>query len=403
MIPIFRHPARITLACAFLTAALCASAQAGETWRLVQATGAVSAGGQGLVPVAVRPNEVLPDNGWIQTGSNGRAVLSHGNDTIIVGPLSRVQLPSDPKAGNTQVLQSLGSALYQIGKETAPHFQVDTPYLAAVVKGTTFVVSVEDGAARVDVTEGLVEVASEDGTSVEYVHPGHAGIVASSGDQAGHVVVVESHDNNAVVPEASQRLMKEASEHDRNAAPPAFAAGEGVIAVAIGEVDLNIREVSAGLASGPVEVAAQSGQAKGLTGGVVAAAKDDNGSTKVALVTEGSSAASNPGQGGSASPVLPAPALDPGSPASGGNGNAPAIGGGGGGSAPATPSVPAGLAPDLGNAPTSGLPVVPGNSGNGNSGGNGGGNGVPPGAGNGNGSGGGAGNSPVIPPKGGGG
>jgi len=113
-------------------------------WKLQQSVGEVTVGGDGVRPVAVKRDDVVPSDGWIQTGRTGRAVLVRGGDTMVVGPASRVQMPSARVNGNTQILQSLGSVFYSIDKKAAPHFQVDTPYLAAVVKGTSFVISVAD-------------------------------------------------------------------------------------------------------------------------------------------------------------------------------------------------------------------------------------------------------------------
>jgi ferric-dicitrate binding protein FerR (iron transport regulator) len=240
----FQSFARVVLFSLLAAGALPAGAQAGDKWRLVQSTGQVTAGGAGLVPVAVRPNDALPKNGWLQTGPNGSAVLAHDRDTIIIGPLSRVQLPDETKAGNTQVIQSLGSALYQIGKEAAPHFQVDTPYLAAIVKGTTFVVSVGSDSARVDVTEGLVEVASPDGSSVEYIRPGHAGLVSHADGTSGRVNVIESRESREGLPSAAPGLLEQAEERGEREVLDSNQSDKVVVATSIGQVDLNIRAVS---------------------------------------------------------------------------------------------------------------------------------------------------------------
>ena len=171
---LIRSVAVVAFALAFAT-----PASAGEGWRIVESAGAVKAGGSGVIPVAVSSHPTLPGDSWVETAATGRAVLVHGAESIAVGPNSRVQLPSLEVNGNTQVLQTLGSALYQIGKQQKPHFQVDTPYLAAVVKGTTFTVTVEQTASAVQVTEGLVEVATPDHADVEFVRPGFTGIVSS--------------------------------------------------------------------------------------------------------------------------------------------------------------------------------------------------------------------------------
>ena len=422
----FQRVARFVLFSLLVAGALPAGAQAGEKWRLVQSAGQVTAGGTGLVPVAVRSNEALPKDGWLETGPNGRAVLAHGRDTIIVGPLSRVQLPDDRKDGNTQVIQSLGSALYQIGKEAAPHFQVDTPYLAAIVKGTTFVVSVGSDSARVDVTEGLVEVASPDGSSVEYIRAGLAGLVARADGASERVHVVGSLESREGLPPAAPDLLEQAEERGEREASVSHEPSKVVVANAIGDVDLNIRAVSTGLASGVIEAAVVSAAARveerdgeKSKDGKVSKDSRDGAISELALTVEAEGSEAGGTVPGSAAPSLAAPGDTSALPSEGSPGGSSGVGGGGGAggiSSPAVPSIadgasppgagsggggmpatspalPPGAAPDLGGGPPASLPVVPG----------GGGAGAPAGNGGGAGAGHGAGSGPVLPPRGGGG
>lgn len=225
-----------------LMAAFPSQAQAGDGWRVVDTAGVVRVGGPGLMPVALTRDQELPNDAWIETGS-GRAVLVRGQESVIVEPNSRVQLPGAPVNGNTQVLQSMGSAIYKIGKQKLPHFQVDTPYMAAVVKGTAFTVSVEDDEASVMVTEGLVEVSTPDMKDVEFVRPGFTALV--SRDNSSEIVVDRTRETDA--PET----------------PPASKSEGGstqavVIPKAIGEVEVDVKEVSSGLvASDDVRVDAE--------------------------------------------------------------------------------------------------------------------------------------------------
>ena len=169
---------------------------AGESgWKLQQAVGEVIVGGEGLKPVSVRRDDVVPLNGWVQTGKNGRAVLVRAGDMVVVAPGSRVSLPAERVSGNTQVLQSVGSVFYSVSKQKVPHFQVDTPYMAAVVKGTSFVITVTDERSRIDVTEGLVEVSNARRQDVELVRPGFSAVVAQAtrgADTSALEVVVTS-------------------------------------------------------------------------------------------------------------------------------------------------------------------------------------------------------------------
>jgi hypothetical protein len=62
--------------------------------------------------------------------------------------------------------------LLEVEKKNVPHFEVETPYLAAVVKGTKFTVSVDAGGAAVHVMEGVVETIDLDTGDVGMIHPG---------------------------------------------------------------------------------------------------------------------------------------------------------------------------------------------------------------------------------------
>ncbi|MFP3541194.1 FecR domain-containing protein, partial [Pseudomonas sp. SIMBA_044] len=58
----------------------------------------------------------------------------------------------------TEIVQQVGALDLEIEKRSQPHTTVQTPYLAAVVKGTIFHVSVAKSKASVSVDRGLVQV-----------------------------------------------------------------------------------------------------------------------------------------------------------------------------------------------------------------------------------------------------
>lgn len=139
-------------------------------WQIVQSSGEVTASGSGLVSVALNPKAPLPDGSVVATGANGRAVLKRGAEQITLGPDSRIVL--DCGEMFTRIRQDSGSVLFSIGKRTVPHFEVDAPLLAAIVKGTVFTVSVSDNSSSVSVAEGAVEVATDGRNAVTLVKPG---------------------------------------------------------------------------------------------------------------------------------------------------------------------------------------------------------------------------------------
>jgi FecR protein len=164
---------------AMLVACLMLSpAQAGtKSWHISESSGEVSIETHSGVRAASRGQTLKPGDA-VKTGMSGRAVIVRGGEYVIVSPKSRVRITKPEEAGEiTQIFQSVGSALFRIEKKETPHFGVKTPYLAAVVKGTTFNVTVTESGATVQVTEGRVEVSTLDGGASDMIVPGRIGRV----------------------------------------------------------------------------------------------------------------------------------------------------------------------------------------------------------------------------------
>lgn len=110
--------------------------------------------------VTMNTGMTVPRGATVATGPGSRAMLVHGQDTMMLGPETKVAIPYKPDPGlSTTVYQQIGSVGLSVGKRGKPHFSIQTPYLAAVVKGTEFTVSVSKLAADVAVTRGLVNVS----------------------------------------------------------------------------------------------------------------------------------------------------------------------------------------------------------------------------------------------------
>lgn len=133
-------------------------------WVVSQRSGDARVVRSGLQPVALTANAALAPGDIVRTGLTGRATLSRGSDYIVVAPRSELRLPSMPQpSGYTRVIQTLGTMLFKVRHTGVPHFAVDTPMLAAVVKGTTFTVVVDKDRSAVQVIEGVVQVTATDG------------------------------------------------------------------------------------------------------------------------------------------------------------------------------------------------------------------------------------------------
>jgi hypothetical protein len=158
---------------ALLTSPAAAKDARAPMWIVSQLSGDARVVHSGLQPVALKVNAELAPGDRLVTGATGRATLIRGSDYIVVAPRSELRLPSAPQpSGYTRVIQNLGTMLFKVRHTGIPHFTVDTPMLAAVVKGTTFTVVVDQDRSAVQVTEGTVEVTALEGGMKRLVEGG---------------------------------------------------------------------------------------------------------------------------------------------------------------------------------------------------------------------------------------
>lgn len=171
---------RIGMWCAFaavLTLGMASGALAAEdgVWSVSKAAGEVWVATNGAQQVSLNQQDALKPGDTIRTGRNGRVLLVRGEETILISPNSVVGLPAETKEGlSTTIIQQAGSILLEVEKRNVKHFEVETPYLAAVVKGTQFSVTVNAGSTRVGVLRGQVEVSDFKTGQIAQVMPGQA-------------------------------------------------------------------------------------------------------------------------------------------------------------------------------------------------------------------------------------
>lgn len=180
---------RMSLAVSFAGILLASTAQAAPAnWEVTERSGEVSVEAGGVVAPAERGLS-LNTGDVVETGEAGRAVIVRGAEYVILSPRSRIRI-AVPEAADqtTQISQAFGSAEFRIGKKETGSFGVKTPYLAAVVKGTEFNVTVSDAGARLQVTEGKVEVSTLDGGASDLIVPGRIARV-DAGDRQLLVVL----------------------------------------------------------------------------------------------------------------------------------------------------------------------------------------------------------------------
>jgi len=150
----------------------------------------------------VARGDAVSDTHAIRTGGNGRVLLVRGTETVELGPDTLVEIIDRDGQQFTTVKQAFGVVTVEADVRNVEHFAVETPYLAAVVKGTIFIVRSGKSGAQVEVERGHVAVEStsdhsstvvsagqwvvaEDGVALEVGGFGALPVVLEATDQSG--------------------------------------------------------------------------------------------------------------------------------------------------------------------------------------------------------------------------
>jgi FecR protein len=313
----------ITAAFALVIASSAFAADDGS-WSVKKSSGEVWMGTSGVQQASVKTDEVLKPGDTIRTGRNGRVLLVRGEESILIAPNSVVGLPAEKKEGlSTTITQKAGSILLEVEKKNVKHFEVETPYLAAVVKGTQFRVTVNASGATVDVVRGQVEVSDHRSGQIAQVMPGQHASVSSHGNAGltltgqGTLQPIQhgqpraSSVDRVPVPRnglsAPDRLRSASVQQHHRHAVSGPRHGAVRISSSLGEVKLNVHRATHGLA-----------RSAGAEPGTRSANRDN--STVWASTDTGSGNNGN-GNGSGASSVASTVATVVGSGNGGGNGN----------------------------------------------------------------------------------
>ena len=142
-------------------------------WRVDGITGQASAhrGAGAATPLAV--GQILSVGSEVETAAGAVVFLSHNGDRLIIQPNSHLRIDEPGTAGLLDhFMQSLGNVFYDVEPRNSRSFGVTAPYVAAVVKGTRFLVAVGPDKNSVRVDRGRVLVDSTDGASSVLVGAG---------------------------------------------------------------------------------------------------------------------------------------------------------------------------------------------------------------------------------------
>ena len=168
----------LALAVLAIFAGLATAHAENAAWRITALEGSVRVTMPGQAAADAAPNETLPVGSIVTTGAGSRAVVENGAQRIEVSANGRMTIAANSDAGMTRILQDLGTLLFKVDHKEVQHFQVETPLLAAVVKGTTFAVTASPQQDVVHVVSGLVEVHANKGGATRDVASGETATVS---------------------------------------------------------------------------------------------------------------------------------------------------------------------------------------------------------------------------------
>jgi hypothetical protein len=212
-----------------------------DDWTVTKARGAV----QQLVEGAWQPllrGDVVRDARLLRTQDGARAELVRGTETIEIGPATQIRI--EDRGGQrpfTTVQEYFGDVAVDADVRNVRHFAVQTPFVAAVVKGTHFEVVSGPASSTVSVQRGKVWVGETASNRAVIVVAGQS-VTAGRGQPLGigsGVSVVR----NGAVPVAAGPIAAPVAPGDQTATPPAPTG----VDIGIGGTGIGIADTGGGL------------------------------------------------------------------------------------------------------------------------------------------------------------
>ena len=122
--------------------------------------------------------DIVSDSSRIRSGEGSRVTFTRGAEAIELNGATEIRIFDQQGQRMTTVMQAYGTVTVEAERLQIQHFSIQTPFLAAIVKGTRFTVHSDDTQSSVDVSRGLVQVQ-------DYVHgvatdiaPGQSAVVS---------------------------------------------------------------------------------------------------------------------------------------------------------------------------------------------------------------------------------
>lgn len=190
-----------------------------DDWEVVKLRGGVFAfDGEGWVKL--ERGSIVSDERVIRTSRNGRAQFVRDGETVDIGRDTQIRIYDEYRDGFTIVQQHFGVVEVEAEVQKVKHFAVQTPHLAAVVKGTRFKVTSDSDRAEVSVERGKVEVRDEAREQSVNVNPGQSATVSDTQPVvvtgSGPVEAVVTFSGEVVVPAQAEASANSANSNNGN-------------------------------------------------------------------------------------------------------------------------------------------------------------------------------------------
>ncbi|MBW4709718.1 FecR domain-containing protein [Roseobacter sp. YSTF-M11] len=212
----------------FLLLFFSGAVHASSGWTVDRLGGKVTFAPDGKTWAPIELGQEVPNASWIHTGRDGRVVLRRNSERILIRPGSLAAIATWRQNGlNTKVVQHKGSVLLDLETRNRRHAKVNTPHLAAVVKGTVFEVTVNRRASSVRVDRGQVNVQREGSSQETSVTSGQKATVAPSVNTS--VRVRAARPTKKTIDAVSKNLPAAASSSVSNRSQRSAAAGNNGI------------------------------------------------------------------------------------------------------------------------------------------------------------------------------
>jgi FecR protein len=148
-------------------------------WRVIELKGEARTRVPGTAFQSLGVGDEVPIGNEVVTGRNSELVLERANDHMTLSAATWVRLaPPQPGGLLDRFVQSIGTILYDVEPRQDRSFGVEAPYVAAVVKGTRFIVTAGVRQSSVRVERGKVLVTAADGKGSALVEAGGTAVAS---------------------------------------------------------------------------------------------------------------------------------------------------------------------------------------------------------------------------------